>query len=96
MSQNQNFQFLHAVNVLLFAVDEGGGDLFRGKTFVLFGFNEEYIQELTALIEEVQGKSDLSISGVSGPDRGPSVSIGQLRSGIRLSQIGDFPFGKRM
>ena len=37
-------------------VDEDGGNLFQGKTLVLFGFDLDYQQELTEIIQEVQGK----------------------------------------
>ena len=43
---------------LVFVVDEGGGNLFQGKTFVLFGMddNPEYKQNLIEIITEVEGK----------------------------------------
>ena len=43
---------------LVFVVDEGGGNLFQDKTFVLLGLddNPEYKQNLIEIITEVEGK----------------------------------------
>ena len=44
---------------LVFVVDEGGGNLFQDKTFVLLGLddNPEYKQNLIEIITEVEGES---------------------------------------
>ena len=39
------------------AADEDDEQIFRKKTFVIIGFNEQQTQELTAYIEEYGGQS---------------------------------------